>query len=201
MAVAWMWRSCSSENVAAGEIESLRRRHPSLLCHQNSFSSGSAVPRHQLPRSPHRNCHHCSASPSPSHFGLQPTHRIKSSSKQSLKQFFASSYRVMAGLAGVGAEEEGMIGGGGVEPGSEYSAASGPPATAGPQADDRLISVHFSPKDLGPSLSLWAVVRPRWRPNRRSEWWKRRDGGRLGEGPPSPSGWVPKGTASGKEGQ
>ncbi|RWW33839.1 hypothetical protein GW17_00001414 [Ensete ventricosum] len=47
-----------------------------------------------------------------------------------------------------------MIGGGGVEPGSEYSAASGPPATAGPQADDRLISVHFSPKDLGPSLSL-----------------------------------------------
>ncbi|RZR76471.1 hypothetical protein BHM03_00001268 [Ensete ventricosum] len=94
-----------------------------------------------------------------------------------------------------------MIGGGGVEPGSEYSAASGPPATAGPQADDRLISVHFSPKDLGPSLSLWAVVRPRWRPNRRSEWWKRRDGGRLGEGPPSPSGWVPKGTASGKEGK
>ncbi|RZR76472.1 hypothetical protein BHM03_00001269 [Ensete ventricosum] len=106
MAVAWMWRSCSSENVAAGEIESLRRRYPSLLCHQNSFSSGSAVPRHQLPRSPHRNCHHCSASPSPSHFGLQPTHRIKSSSKQSLKQFFASSYRVMAGLAGVGAVGE-----------------------------------------------------------------------------------------------
>lgn len=101
---------------------------------------------------------------------------------------FPSHSKSLSGRGGAGtyvwAED------GGVEPGRAYSAASGPPSTAGPQADDRLISLHTSPKDLGFSLSL-------------SQQWCDQAGDPIGAANGGRGGresWVPNGRARGREG-